>query len=292
MRSRKNLPVLSVAATALPAVAATAPVIPQNYAHPGLSLMQMLSIVWAYRKHAIIIAATILVASAIFVKLLHKTYTATATLMVDYRQQDPLAAGQGGQSTPMGTYMSTEIQLMQSPEVVLPVIDKLKLTETRFIRRAIVATATTCASGSRRTSVKDIDIEPGQAGSQLIYVTAAARYPYLAALLANAISDIYLAQERNRVSGPASDRAKRYAAELAELKNKVADRAGPSHGISPAHRRDGCPGKNNNIQADLLASLEARLQDAQNARRAAEVRAATDPKSHDRRGGITRRCNR
>ena len=50
---------------------------------------------------------------------------------------------------------------------------------------------------------------------------AAARNRELAAQIANTLVEIYLDQERQRLSGPASDRAKRYAAELAELKHKV-----------------------------------------------------------------------
>lgn len=250
---------------------------PQDDARPGLSLMQVVAIVWAYRKHAMIIALSVLAGTAIIVKLLNKTYLATATLMVNYPQQDPLAAGGQAQATPMGTYMATEIQLMRSPEVVLPVIDKLKLTQNKDYTAGYHGDGSDLREWVKEILVKDIDIEPGEAGSQLIYVAATARYPYLAAKIANTISDIYLEQERQRVSGPASDRAKRYAAELLELKNKV--RVAQDQ-VTAFRQRTGVTestAKNDNIQADLLASLETRLQEAQIARRTAEVKAATDP---------------
>ncbi len=274
MKSRRNLPVLAVAASQAVPVA-EGPFIPQNYAHPGLSLMQIFCIVRAYRKHTLMIAASILIVSAVTTKLLHKTYTATATLMVNYQQRDPLEGGPT-QLAPLGTYMATEIQLMQSPEVLMPVIDKLKLTQDKEYTSGYRGDGGNLKEWVEEVLVKDLDIEAGPFGSQLIYVTASARYPYLAALIANTISDIYLAQERDRLSGPASERATRYAQELVELKNKV--RVAQDQ-VTAFRQRTGVTdstARNNNIDTDLLASLEARLQEAQNARRAAEVKAATD----------------
>ncbi|MEP6883760.1 MAG: Wzz/FepE/Etk N-terminal domain-containing protein [Gammaproteobacteria bacterium] len=272
MRSRRNLPVLAVAAAPVVSYEAS---IPRDYAHPGLSLMQIGAIVWAYRKHAIIIAVSIIIVSGIVIKLLHRTYTATATLMVNYPQRDPLDNAQG-QAPPMSSFMATEIQLMQSPEVLLPVVDELKLTGDAAYAAGYRSDGGTLREWVKEKLIKDIDIEAGPAGSQLIYVNASARFPYLAARLANTISDVYLAQERDRVSGPASERAKRYAAELAELKNKV--RVAQDQ-VTAFRQRTGVTdsaARNNNIDADLLASLETRLQEAQNARRAAEVRAAAE----------------
>ncbi len=73
----------------------------------------------------------------------------------------------------------------------------------------------------RESLVKSLDIQLGAFGSQLIYVNASAANPQLAARIANTLADVYLTQQRQRESGPASERAKRYALELAELKDKV-----------------------------------------------------------------------
>lgn len=275
MRSRKSLPVLAVTATPVAGYDA-GPSIPQDFTHPGLSLMQIVAIVWAYRKHAVIIALSIIAVSAVVVKLMHKTFAATATLMVNYPQRDPLDIGQG-QAPPMGTYMATEIQLMQSPEVLLPVIDQLDLTADKSYAAGYRGNGGSLREWVQEKLIKDIDIEPGPAGSQLIYVTASARFPYLAALIANKISDVYLTQEKERISGPASERAQRYSAELAELKNKVRI---AQEQVTAFRQRTGVTdsmARNNNVDADLLASLETRLQEAQNARRAAEVKAGADP---------------
>jgi len=78
------------------------------------------------------------------------------------------------------------------------------------------------------------------------------------------------------VSGPASERAKRYALELAELKDKV--RVAQEQ-VTAFRQRTGVTDTNErniNVEQALLASLEGKLQDAQNVRRAAEVKAMSN----------------
>src|ERR1700689_3536408 len=94
----------------------------QQDSAPGMSMLQVVSIVNAYRKHALIIAAIVIVCTAAFAKMLPKTYTATATLMVSSDQRDPMAAAQT-QQEPIGPFMSTEIQLIQSPAGLLAAVD-------------------------------------------------------------------------------------------------------------------------------------------------------------------------
>jgi uncharacterized protein involved in exopolysaccharide biosynthesis len=244
----------------------------QESATPGLSLLQIWSIVWAYKKHAAVIAAVIIVLTAVFIKLMAKTYSATATLMVNYEVNDPLA-GQGP-LTPVFAYMSTEVQLMQSAEVLLPVIERLNLTENKLYTAGYRGGS--LADAVQEKLVKDLEIEPGRAGGQLIFVTASAADPVLAAQIANAVVETYLSQERQRTSGPASERAKRYAKELAELKDKVNI---AQDQVTQFRQRSGvtdAASRNTNVDADLLAGLENRLQEAQNARRAAEIKAASD----------------
>lgn len=275
MRTPRNLPVLAVNAAPVSDASYVMGHEAEQEAAPGISMLQVLSMVKAYRKHALLIAVTVIIGAAIFIKFIPKTYTATATLMVSADQHDPLAITQAQQEEPMGSYMATEIQLMQSPSVLLSVIDQLKLTEDP-IYAAGYNGAGSKSEWVKENLGKDLIIEPGTAGGQLIYVTAAARYPTRAAEIANALADTYLTQERERVSGPANERAKRYSVELAELKSKVAV---AQDQVTAFRQRNGLPNftaQSINIDTELLMSLQTRLQEAQNARRAAEVKAATD----------------
>jgi polysaccharide biosynthesis transport protein len=274
LREFRNLPVLT-AARAEPMSQDLMPPIDHDPASPGLSLAQLWSIVRAHRWQTIAIATAIVIAAAGIIKVLPKTFAAKATLMVNYESNDPLAA-QGIQTGPVPAYISTEMELMQSSAVLLPVVDKLNLTADKYY-----VSGYKNGGGDLRDWVKDVlaadlEIEQGRFGSQLIYITAAARYPELAASIANAVADTYLEQQRQRVYGPASERAKNYSQELAELKHKVSlaqdqvtsfrQKTGVTDGAAQA----------NNVEGDLLATLEQRLQEAQNQRRAAEVAANAD----------------
>jgi uncharacterized protein involved in exopolysaccharide biosynthesis len=164
---------------------------------------------------------------------------------------------------------------MVSPEVLLPVVDQLNLIQNSHYTAGYKGDGSTLRDWVREGLMKDLDIQLGAFGSQLIYITAAARSPALAAQLANTLADVYLTQQRQRVSGPASERAKRYALELAELKDKV--RIAQDQ-VTTFRQRSGVTDtteRNNNIEQALLGTLEGKLMDAQNARRSAEVRALT-----------------
>jgi len=279
LRSPRQVPVLAVSAMPVTREPATTfSTSEQDSANPGLSLTQISSILWAYRKHAAMIAVAILLLTGLIIKFLPKTYSATATLMVSYDNNDPLATNQQAQVTPLFTFMSTEVQLMQSAEVLLPVIEKLKLTQDKYYTAGYTGDGSTLAEWVKEILVKDLDIELGKAGSQLIYVTASAHSPVLASQIANTLVEVYMDQERQRFTGPASERAKRYAQELAELKNKVSI---AQDQVTAFRQRTGvtdAAARNNNAEADLLASLEARLQEVQNTRRAAEVKSEANQK--------------
>lgn len=287
MRSRRKLPVLAVA-NPVPAIATPVheSTLPQSLATPGLSLLQIFSILRAYRLQTVIIVLAISVLMGGLIKMMPKTYTATTTLMVNPEGNDPLANSTQGAATPMFNYMSTESQLMLNAEVLLPVIDKLKLAEDKNYAGGYAGDGSNLRDWVRENLLKGLDIQLGAFGSQLIYINASARSPQLAAQIANTLAEVYLDQQRKRVSGPAAERAKRYSLELAELKNKV--RIAQDQ-VTAYRQRTGVVDiteNNNNVEQALLASLEVKLQDAQNQRRAAEVRAAAEANAGTSAGSV------
>jgi len=287
LRSRRNLPVLAVAR---PVPAAVTPsneaALPRAFATPGLSLSQILSILRAYRLPTLVIVVAISVLMAGVIKLMPKTYTATTTMMVNPEGNDPLASTPGAATTPTFNYMSTEAQLMLSPEVLLPVIDKLNLTQDKNYAAGYAGDGSTLRDWVRENLIKSLDIQLGAFGSQLIQVNASARNPTLAAQIANTLADLYLTQQRERVSGPASERAKRYALELTELKNKVRT---AQDQVTAFRQRTGVTdttAKNASVEQALLGMLEGKLQDAENARRSAEVKAMSAQNANTATGSL------
>jgi polysaccharide biosynthesis transport protein len=247
----------------------------QEEGGPGLSITQVILMMQAHWKQAVTIALTIAVLGGVAIKLLPKSYTATATLKVDSDLKDPLAGLQNGVDQ-RGGYIPTEVQLMESPEVLLPVIDRLGLATNKDYIAGFKGDPANLREWIKERLIKDLEIAQGVQGSLLINVTATARNPVLAADLANAVADSYIEQERQRIDQPAVDRARRYTEQLAELKTKVSV---AEQQLAAFRQRTGItdtPGQKN-VDAETLSTLEHKLEDAKGARREAEVRALGNP---------------
>jgi polysaccharide biosynthesis transport protein len=246
---------------------------------PGLSIAQVISILSAYRFVSAIIACVILVLGVILTKSLPKTYTATATLMVNNTIYDPLAGKgdeRGGAVGIAAGFIPTEMQLMESPQVLSDVIDKLSLTkQPEFVggcRRPGVALKDCVTNNLFRNLV----VDQGAQGSLLIDVTAAARSPWMAADIANAVADSYLANQRRRLEAPEIEHATRYSQQLAELETKVQLAQAQ---VADFRQRTGVVdlAAQTTVEEDILDGLKRKLDDAEAARREAEVKTMGNP---------------
>jgi polysaccharide biosynthesis transport protein len=266
----RDLPVL---ATATP-LSLHAPYMSQQYAPPGMSLPQFAAILWAWRRQSLLIAGAVVLIVGLGCLVWPRTYEATATLMVDFEVNDPLA-GREFPTGLLGSYMATQVELARGSEVLLPVIARLKLAEQEDYAAGHSGDAGTLPAWVETRVRKKLLVEQGKYGSQLIYVTYGARDPAEAARVANAVAEVYSEQQHRRLTGPASERAKRYTTQLAELKDKVAD---AQQQVTEFRQRSGLidSDEKGDVGMLMLSTLEARLLDAQNARRAAESRASAD----------------
>jgi uncharacterized protein involved in exopolysaccharide biosynthesis len=191
---------------------------PPEYLAAGMSLAQVFAIVRArWRVTAVITLSLVLILVGIL-KLVPRTYTAMATLMVSYE------LNQGGKEFPIGavgSYMGTQVELITSDRVLLPVIRALNLVEDREFTAGLRDHDATARDVWVLKELREkLTVTQGR-GSQLLYVQAGAREPQKAARVANAIVETYLREERRLASEPASQRATEYARQLAELQAKV-----------------------------------------------------------------------
>ena len=266
----RDLPVL---ATATPMPLATS-FIPQEYAHPGMSPAQLASVLWAHPKQSMLIAAGVILVVALACALWPRTYEATATLMVNFEVNDPL----GGREFPtglLGSYMATQVELARGSEVLLPVVDRHKLTRNKEYAAGYSGEAGGLRDWVATGVRKNLLVEQGRFGSQLIYVTYSASSPVEAAQVANSVAEVYSEQQHQRLTVPADQRAQRYTEQIAELKSKVAH---AQEQVTNFRQRSGLIDSDakGDVSMLLLATLEQRLLDAQNARRVAEARASAD----------------
>jgi uncharacterized protein involved in exopolysaccharide biosynthesis len=235
-----------------------------------MSMMQVMCIMRAYWKHSLITVLSVTIVMAAVIKFMPKSYVATATLMVNYENKDPLA----GREFPNGrenTYIPTQIELIMSPVVLQPVVDRLQLTSDPEFTRGSAGAPDALREAVVRNLRDALQVQQGK-GSQLLYVAASAKWPGQAADIANAVADQYLTQERQRTNEPAGERAARYSRQLAELRAKAiaaTDRVTEfrrQHGMTDVEADKG------DVEVIALKELEQKLLAAQNQRRELEAR--------------------
>lgn len=251
---------------------AAVPYVPLDYLRPGLSLAQTLAILRAYRRLSLLLVLLGLSLTALAVTFWPRTYTATAAMMVNYEVNDPL----NGKELPVGqvgSYIATQVELMQTPELLLAVVDRLGLTNDPDYARGYGGASGTLREWVAAKLAKALAVFQSQRGSQLIYLTYSADEPVHAAQVANMVAEVYKEQDAERAAGPPGERAQRYAQQLEGLKAKVEQ---AQRDVTAFHQRHGLidSGDKSNTDALLLATLDERLLAAQNARRDAEARAA------------------
>lgn len=256
----------------LPMMPAMTPVVPQQYAYPGPSLRQLWTIAWAYRVQAVAIAGAITVLGAIVIKLLPKTYEATATVLIAYEINDPIA----GQEFPiglLGSYISTQMELMESNAVLVPVIEKLGIHQYERYQD-FDGTPEELRETILESLRKNLSITQGDWGSHFIYINYAAETAQEAAAVANAVTEEYLARKSSWVLNPASDREKRYTEKLEEFRRNV-DEA--QQRVTEFRQRAGLIDLDNAsaLDMDRLTALEKSLLEAESTKRGAELRLST-----------------
>lgn len=235
----------------------------------GMSVAQILCILRAYWRHSAIAFVVLVGLSFGVIKLLPKSYVATATLMVNFENKDPLAGrefvGGGG-----NTYIPTQIELIMSPVVLGPVADRLKLALDPLFVRGFKGSPAALRESVIRNLRDRLQVQQGMA-SQLLYISATARVPERAAELANAVAHEYLEQERQRTNGPAQERAERYAKQLAELRIKAISAQDRVTEFRQQNGLTAVSADQADVEGATLADLQQKLDAAQNQRRVLEA---------------------
>jgi succinoglycan biosynthesis transport protein ExoP len=259
--------------------------IPDQVSSQGMSVAQFSAILAAYWKQIAVITVLAISFAAVVIKLLPKTYTATATLIVNSDVKDPLA-GRDFPVEMITSYVSTQIELMTSPIVLQPVIKKLNLTQDKSFTAGFSGSPEALREFVQKILANSLLVERG-VGGELLYVSAAARNAAKAADIANAVADVYIDQDRQRLNGPAAERAQRYTEELAELREKTSiaqakvTAFAKENGI--ADMSSGTPG----LESQALDALHQHLLETQNLRRSLEAKEHGEPTAEGPDGAPT-----
>ena len=244
--------------------------IPEQVSPQGMSVAQFSAILLAYWKQIVLITFVVALLGAVAIKYLSKTYTATSTLIVNSDVKDPLA-GRDFPVEMITSYVSTQIELMTSPIVLLPVVNQLKLMEDKNFTAGFSGSEDALREFVQRNLAAAIQVERG-IGGQLLYVSASAKSAAKAAEIANAVADVYIEQDRRRLNDPAGERAQRYTEELAELREKATI---AQDKVTAFRKANGIGDMNigsNGTEGQALDILQQHLLETQNLRRSLEAK--------------------
>jgi succinoglycan biosynthesis transport protein ExoP len=250
------------------------PIVPLNFVYPGVTLPQIFSVIWGYRKVSFIIIAIVLAIVILTLKFWPRTYEAKVTLMVNYEVNDPVNGGKLPYGL-LGSYIATQMELIQNPELLTEVVDQLHLTENKDYASGYNPKYGTLKEWVVHQVSNNLIVYGGQLGSQLIYVAFSAKTPNQATEIANKIAEIYKKQDDERAMIQPVERTARYAQELIELKKNVELAQQKVTDFHKQHYLDG-EGKKAGVDVYMLTNLEERLLDAKQQRRLAEARVAGD----------------
>lgn len=258
--------------------------LPPAYQSPGLSLGQILAILRGYRLWIAAVAAVCLVVGTALTLVLPKTYEATATLLIDFEVNDPIT-GRDFPQMLAASYMATQTGIINSPEVLLPVVDRLGLAnDPKLMKRFEGRSAD--AGGLRDYAAAQFAkyLNVTQKGdSRLIYVGYQSDSPEAAAKAANAVAEVYLNLTLERATRPARQRADEYTAQLSGLRKRV-DEAQTA--LAKFRQDSGLIDLDLkvDIEAERLQDLGKRLNEAESRRREAELRLQEAGRQRARRG--------
>ena len=254
------------------------PVVPTEFAQSSsLSIPQIAAILRAHRRQAIMIFVALLAATVIIVKQLPKSYTARATVLVNFESNDGTRQAPPDMFT---NYLLTQVALLQNREVLLAVIDRLGLTQDpEFADGFKNDGVNTLRDWVEKNLRENLGVEQGK-GLQLLYVSATSKDRNKAAKIANTLVEVYEARESTHGDESDSGRAHEYSEQLADLKAKV---TAAERQMADFRQRTGITDikQQNDVETQALAGLEQQLLATQNLRRTAESKKTEDQGSSD-----------
>ncbi len=209
--------------------------------------------------------------------LLPKKYTGESAVVVDARGIDPLAQDSAMQSQQEANYVATQVDVIESHNVALKVVDRLKLTADPEIVRKF--NDKTGGVGSIRDwtadeILKSLTVKPSR-DSDVIFVEFTSRSPQAAADIANAFSEGYIQTSLELKVDPARRQAGWFDQQVNDLRTALEAAQRKLSTYQAQHGVIGADQDNNNkldVETARLTELSNRFVDAQAAMYDAETR--------------------
>lgn len=187
-----------------------------------MSLSQFLLILRSRYRWFVITLLLTVITTAIVSSLLPKNYTATATMLINYKGADPVT-GMALPAQLMPGYMATQVDIISSKNVARKVIDELKLVESPSVQESF--REATEGQGDIKDwlsglLIKKLEVLPSRQSS-LINISFSGINPQFAAVIANAFADVYMKTSVQLKVEPARQAAVYFTEQVKELRDDL-----------------------------------------------------------------------
>lgn len=236
-----------------------------------MDLNQFMLALRARRKAFMMVLAAVVVTAVAVALVVPKTYVATATVLVDARDEQTM------ERTRMTTreraaYIATQVDLINSPRVAKQVVRDLKIAQQPGVREAWQE-ATGGAGTLEDWLAEQLleDLEAAVPGSNVLSITFSARAARDAAAVANAFAKAYLDTSLALRTEPTRDAAEWFDKQLAGMRAQVNQAQAKltayqkSKGITFVDERT-------DVEGARLTELMAAYATARNAAQEAQIR--------------------
>jgi chain length determinant protein EpsF len=240
-----------------------------------MSLAQFLAILRARWITALLVLALAVGVAGAVVSLMPRSYTATATVLVDVKTPDPIAGGVlPGLMSP--TYMATQADVIQSARVARRVVRSLKLADNPAMRTQW--REATKGAGDYETWVgelleRSLEVKPSRE-SNVISIGYKSVDPKFAAALANAYAQAYVdatlelrVEPARLYTGFFEDRAKQLRENVERAQDRLSAFQREKGIIAVDERLDVETARLNELSSQLVAmqtaSADSRSREAQ-----------------------------
>lgn len=228
-----------------------------------MNLKQMLSVLVARWWIVLGVFAVTVGATTVVTLLLPKSYTATTSLVLEPKFTDVLGTSTLGPTMLSQTYMSTQLDIIQSPRVAAKVVSSLGLATNPTAVQQFKETGGVGSIEDHYASLllRRLDIRPSR-DSTVVALSFSAGDPRFAATVADAFAKAYLETTLDLRTHP----AKQYANWFNEqLKNLRSDVERTQTKLSAFQQRNGIVGSDErfDVENSRLNELSTQLSSAQ-----------------------------
>lgn len=236
-----------------------------------MTAQRLLLILWARRWVGITTLGLTVFTTLVASLLMPKSYLASTTLVIDYKERDPLT-GAMFPSDLMPSYLATQVDIISSHTVALKVVDALRLTEDSQLRQRFERK--TGGEGSFRDwladdLLRDLEVSPSNE-SNVITITYTGRDRRLVADLANAFADAGIRTNLELQVEPARRQAAWFEDQVESLRQAFHKAQTELSAYQLEHNV--LPAGNLDVESAHLADLSRQLATAQGQRYESEAR--------------------